>query len=80
MRLDDGRFKEEMKTQAFIDSSDKETVVLRALFTGADGTIGDAIFDVHPGDEFEGYTFAELTAIAAARGVVAIPKRPDGSS
>jgi hypothetical protein len=28
-----------------------------------DGTIGDGIFDVH---QFEGYTFAELTAIAAA--------------
>lgn len=69
-----------MKTQAFIDGADKNTVVLRARFAADDGTIGCAIFDVHPGDEFEGYSFDELQSIAAARGVVAIPKRPGGSS
>lgn len=69
-----------MKPQAFIDSLDNETVVLRARFTADDGTIGCAIFDIHPGEKFEGYTFAELQAIAVARGEVAIPKRPGGSS
>ena len=69
-----------MKTQAFIDSVSKKTIVLRATFEAANDLIGDAFFDVHPGEEFEGYTFEELTAIAAARGVVAIPKRPGGSS
>jgi hypothetical protein len=59
---------------AYIESADAKAVVLRARFESDNGSVGDAHFEIRPGGTFEGYSFAELTALAASGGVVDVPK------